>query len=121
MLDDFLPSYDVNEVHSISTSATPAAVMGAIHGFTPAEVPLLVALMAVRSLPSLVRGRRPAVRGRLLEGFRRRGFVTLRETSDELVMGGVGRFWRPTGGLRPIDEGPPPTSTRAAASAATGG
>jgi hypothetical protein len=103
MLDEFLPEYDVNEVHSISTSAAPAAVMEAIRGVTAAEVPLLVALMAVRSVPALLRRRRAPLRGTLLDGFRRSGFVTLRETGDELVMGSVGRFWQPTGGLREIE------------------
>jgi hypothetical protein len=103
MLDEFLPRYDVNDLHSISTSAEPAAVMDAIRTVTPAEVPLLVALMAVRSVPALLHGRRLPLRGPLLDGFRRSGFVTLRETADELVMGGVGRFWRPTGGLREIE------------------
>ncbi len=103
MLDDFLPRYDVNEVHSVATSASPVAVMDAIRALTAAEVPVLVGLMAVRSLPALLRGRRVPVRGPLLDGFRKSGFVMLHETPDELVLGGVGRFWEPTGGLRRID------------------
>ena len=103
MLDDFLPAYDVHEVHSIGTSASPAAAMEAIRALTPLEVPVLVALMAVRSIPTLLNRRRPSLRGRLLDGFRRGGFVDLRESPDELVFGGVGRFWQPAGGLRRID------------------
>jgi hypothetical protein len=105
MLDDFLPRYDFNEVHSVATSATPAAVMDAIRGVTPGEVPVLVALMAIRSLPALLRRRRLPLRGPLLDGFRKSGFVTLHEAPDELVVGGVGRFWEPSGGLRRIDPG----------------
>ena len=103
VLDEFLPRYDVNEVHSISTAATPAEVMEAIRTLTPMEVPLLVALMAVRSVPALLRGRRLTVRGSLLDGFRRGGFVPLRDTPGELVFGAVGRFWQPAGGLRRIE------------------
>ena len=103
MLDDFLPRYDVHEVHSISTSAAPAAVMAAIHRLTPAEVPVLVVLMAIRSVPALLRRRRRPLRGPLLDGFRRGGFATLRETPDELVLGVVGRFWQPSGGVRRIE------------------
>lgn len=99
MLDEFLPSYDVHEVHSLSTTASPAAVMEAIHALTPVEVPVLVALMAIRSVPTLLSRRRPSLRGRLLDGFRRGGFVELHGAPDELVFGGVGRFWRPAGGL----------------------
>jgi hypothetical protein len=103
VLDDFLPSYDVHEVHSVGTSASPAAVMDAIRALTPLEVPLLVGLMAIRSVPAVLRGRRLSMRGRLLDGFRRGGFVDLHEAPDELVFGGIGRFWQPTGGLHRID------------------
>jgi hypothetical protein len=102
MLDEFLPRYDVNEVHSVTTSAAPAAVMEAIRDLTPREVPLLVALMAVRSVPALLKRRRLSIRGRLLDGFRGAGFVALREGPDELVWAAVGRFWRADGGLRRI-------------------
>jgi hypothetical protein len=103
VIDEFLPSYDVNEVHSVTTSAAPAAVMQAIRELTPLEVPLLVALMAVRSVPAVLRGRRLSLRGRLLDGFRRAGFAELHDSPGELVFGGVGRFWRPDGGLRRVD------------------
>jgi hypothetical protein len=103
VLDDFLPSYDVHEVHSVGTSASPAAVMEAIRAVTPLEVPVLVGLMAIRSVPALLRGRRLSIRGRLLDGFRRGGFVDLHEAPDELVFGAIGRFWQPSGGLRRID------------------
>jgi hypothetical protein len=103
VLDDFLPGYDVNEVHSITTSAAPAAVMEAIRELTPREVPLLVALMAVRSLPAGLRGRRPRLRGRLLDGFRHAGFAELHDSPGELAFGGIGRFWRADGGLRRVD------------------
>lgn len=101
-LDEFLPSYDFNEVHAVAVSASPAAVMDAIRTVTPWEVPVLMGLMAVRSLPGLLRRRRLPVRGPLLDGFRRTGFVELRESPGELVFGGVGRFWEPAGGLRRI-------------------
>ena len=103
MLDEFLPRYDVNEVHSIGIGAAPGAVMDAVRALTAKEVPLLVALMAIRSVPALLRRRRPPVRGPLLDGFRKSGFVKLRETPDELVLASVGRFWQPVGGLRRIE------------------
>ena len=103
MLDEFLPRYDFNEVHSTTTSASPPAAMEAIRALTPAEVPTLVVLMAIRTLPSALRGRRTALRGRLLEGFVRGGFVPLRDAQDELVFGVVGRFWKPSSGVRRIE------------------
>jgi hypothetical protein len=101
-LDEFLPRYDINEVHSTTTTAAPAAAMEAIRELTVREVPVLVALMAIRSLPALLRRRRLSTRGRLLDGFRDAGFVPLREDADEVVFGVVGRFWQADGGLRRI-------------------
>ena len=103
MLDEFLPAYDHNEVHSTTASASPAAVMAAIRELRPTEVPVLVVLMAIRSIPGLLRRRRPAPRGRLLDGFAGAGFFLLREAPDELVWGVVGRFWQPTGSVHRID------------------
>jgi hypothetical protein len=103
VLDDFLPRYDVNEVHSVTVGAPPAAVMEAIRELTPREVPLLMALMAVRRVPALLTGWRPLFNRRLLDGMRASGFTTLLETDDELVFGIVGRFWRLDSGLRQVD------------------
>jgi hypothetical protein len=100
VLDDFLPRYDVSDVHSVTVGAPPDAVMDAIRELTPREVPLLVALMAVRRVPALLSGHRPQVGGRLLDGMRKAGFTPLRDSDDELVFGIVGRFWRLDSGLR---------------------
>jgi hypothetical protein len=102
VLDEFLPAYDHNEVHSTTASAPPAAVMQAIRELTATEVPVLVVLMAIRSIPSLLRRRRPRPRGRLLDGFERGGFFLLRDAPDELVYGVVGRFWQPSGNVLAI-------------------
>ena len=103
MLDEFLAQYDFNEVHSITCSAPPAAVMNAARELTPRELPLLVALMAIRSLPALARGRRLPVRGTILDAFRRGGFVLLKDAPDGLVLGAVGRFWQASGGITRIE------------------
>ena len=100
MLDEFLPRYDVHEVHSTAIAAPPEAVMDAIREVTPREVPLMVALMILRTGP---RARRLSGRHTILAGFERAGFVTLRDGPDGIVAGGVGRFWTPSGGLRRID------------------
>ena len=100
MLDEFLPAYDVHEVHSTAIAASPDAVIEAIRELTAREVPLLVVLMALRSGPRM---RRLSLERRILTQFERAGFVSLREGPDALVYGGVGRFWRASGGLRRID------------------
>jgi len=118
-LDEFLPDYDANEVHSTRIAAPPDAVLAAARAITPRDVPLVVALMAVRRLPArlirLARGRdrasqtaaRPATRpdgldAPLVEGFTRGGFFVLADRPDELVLGVVGRFWTPDGGIQRI-------------------
>ncbi len=58
-------------------------------------------LMALRSL-----GRSPLPAGnRVLDGFTAMRFVTFAEAEDELVVVGIGRFWRLDGGLRRITAG----------------
>jgi hypothetical protein len=102
-LDEFLPDYDVNEVHSTRVAASPDAVMAAVRSLTAREVPLLVALMAVRRLPGAVMGRRhrrPS--GTILEGFLRGGFVALAERPHELVVGAIGRFWLASAEVRRV-------------------
>jgi hypothetical protein len=104
-LDDFLPDYDVNEIHSIRVAAAPDAVLAAVRALTVREVPLLVVLMSLRRLPAAIHRRRPAVDRsaldrRLLDQFTRGGFLVLEEGEDELVLGVVGRFWTMDGGVR---------------------
>jgi hypothetical protein len=102
-LDEFLPGYEVNEIHSTRVAAPPDAVMAAVRSLTAREVPVLVCLMALRSLPALVSGRRRRAReGTILAGFVRGGFVTLADRPDELVVGGVGCFWRASAEVRRV-------------------
>jgi hypothetical protein len=101
-LDEFLPDYDVNEVHSTRVAAPPEAVFAAVRALTTRDVPLARALMAVRSLPGRLRGRRRSPGAPILEQFVRGGFVVLAERPDELVLGGVGRFWQPSATVRRI-------------------
>ena len=103
MLDDFLPHYHFREAHRLSTTAAPPAVMNSVRELTPRELPLLVALMGLRSLPALARGRRLPVKGPIIDLFRRGGFVVLEDEPDELILGAVGRFWKASGDIRRID------------------
>lgn len=107
-LDDFLREYDVNEVHSIRVAAPPERVLAAVRALTAREVPLLVGLMALRTLPAAVLRRSPLrlrrdLRRPILEQAGRAGFVVLAERSDELVLGVVGRLWTSDGGVERVD------------------
>jgi hypothetical protein len=107
-LDDFLPEYDVNEIHSARVAASPAETLAAARALTPREVPLTGVLMALRRLPATVLGRsgesaRRAPDAPILDQMTRGGFTLLAEHPDELVLGVVGRFWTLNGGIRRID------------------
>jgi hypothetical protein len=100
-LENALPKYDVRERHSIAADAAPATVLEEVLRITPRDVPVMVALMALRSLPSLLLGRGALGVGvrPIVQQFERAGFVRLATAEDELVLGAVGRFWHPSGGL----------------------
>jgi hypothetical protein len=102
-LDAQLPAYDVNEVHALVVDAPPAEVLAAARELTPRDVPLLVLLSAVRSLPAILMGRRRLPRGTILDGFHRLGFVALEDGPRRLAFGGIGRFWTVEGGMRRIE------------------
>ena len=130
-LDDFLPDYDANEVHSTLIAAPPEDVIAAARALTARDVPLLGARRAMWPLPARPPRlpRRPAgdagrdrrtpaevarERGAagdfravagdapLVDGFTRAGFFVLAEEPDELVFGVVGRFWTLDGGIERI-------------------
>ena len=107
-LDEFLPDYDVNEVHSTRVAASPAETLAAARALTPREVPLTGVLMALRRLPAAVLRRsgetpRRAPDAPILDQMTRGGFTLLAERADELVLAVVGRFWTLNGGIRRIE------------------
>ncbi len=102
-LDAFLPRYDVRDVHSIDIEASPERVMSVARELKGRDVPLLTVLVALRSLPKVLSGRRPSPSRPIVGEFIRAGFVPLAERPDEIVLGAVGRFWQPNGGVRRIE------------------
>ena len=68
----------------------------AIHELRGDELRLMRALMGMRSL-----GRSRGGAETVLRGFRRMGFRAIaEEPGSELVIAGIGRFWKLSGGLR---------------------
>ncbi|HEX8597993.1 MAG TPA: hypothetical protein VF952_05685 [Chloroflexia bacterium] len=98
LLDNFLTSYQVNEVHTISISTPPGCVYKAIRQFTPREVPLFGLLMGLRTLSARLAGRRFDSRSGerpLIERATEMGFILLAESPGrEIVMGTIGQFWK---------------------------
>jgi hypothetical protein len=106
-LDEFLPAYDVNEVHSTRVAASPGEAFAAARAVTGREVPLAGTLMALRRLPAAIRGRADESGHRMLDvpildQLTRGGFVLLADRPDEVIVGVVGRFWTADGGIRRV-------------------
>lgn len=103
LIDNFLPTYHFNEVHGITTVASPERIFQAINEVAPGEIALLRPMFVLRGLPALLTGKR----GRAFEATRpilqqalRGGFVLLAEVPErELVVGVIGQFWRASGGM----------------------
>ena len=101
LLDEALPQWDFNEVHSTWLPAPPAQAYDAVRHVTVGEIRLLVPLMAIRLLPALLLRRTlPSARsGRVLDAMVASGFTLLGEREpDEVAVAAVGRFWMPTAG-----------------------
>jgi hypothetical protein len=99
LLDQVMPTYDRSEVHSRKTAASPSALWGAVHGLRADELTAMRILMGIRTL-----GRRAGNADQtVLEGFKRMGFQEVaQEPERELVVVGIGQFWKPSGGLRKV-------------------
>lgn len=99
LLDDFMPHYQFNEVHSIRVHAPIERVYKAFIELRSDELSPLVGLMfAIRGLPNHLFGKsEPAMRETrpFLEQMLAGGFLTLAEKPpEELVFGVVGQFWK---------------------------
>jgi hypothetical protein len=106
-LDEFLPDFQWNEEHATQVAAPPDRVLTVFRELTAREVPLLVALMAIRLVPEAIVKRSTGRLKRrldapLLDQFTGSGFVELAERPDEVIYGVVGRFWTIDGGLEPV-------------------
>lgn len=105
-IDDFLPRYHFSEIHDIRVRASRRRTWEAVQLVTAREIRFFTTLMAIRRLPALLTGQvrsEGALRQSILEVALRSGFVLLAETPpDELVVGTIGQFWRPTGPRLPL-------------------
>lgn len=96
LLDEVMPDYDVNEVHSLWVPAEPQAAYEAVKAVSAREVRLFGPLMLLRTLGRSGRVFDPD--GPLLGEMQKVGFMPLGERpGEEVVLGAVGRFWSPFG------------------------
>jgi hypothetical protein len=99
LLDQAMPSYDRSELHHRQTSAPAAALWSAIHDLKADELTAMRVLMGLRTLGRRIDDGDQTV----LEGFKRMGFREVaQDPNRELVVAGIGQFWKPSGGLRKV-------------------
>lgn len=106
LIDQHLSHPDFAERHAMRMHAPPERAYAAARRLDLSRSPLVRTLFALRSLPALLtrggyRGERAL--GMSMEGLLRSGFVLLDERAPhEFVLGLVGRFWTPAGGIERI-------------------
>jgi hypothetical protein len=105
-LNEYLPAYEFNEVHTVMVNAPPERVFRALKELTSADLsPLIFLLLDIRALPARLLRRQSLGShqpGPFLEQLYKGGFIPLaEEPGSEIVFGLVGQFWTLTGGIEP--------------------
>jgi hypothetical protein len=96
----YLPDYDVRSAHQIEVHAPAAVAYRAARDLDMGRSVPVAAMFAVRTIPHLLMGKSRPSRSITLQTILDAGFVMLEEDPPRhLVMGVVGKFWRPDGGL----------------------
>jgi hypothetical protein len=103
-LDDFLPTYEFAEHHSLAVQAPAARIDAAVRSVSIADIPVARALWWLRRFGRKYGDPRKPFVGGELPG------VILEDVPEEgIVLGLTGQFWRPLGGRDPGS----PTTTEA--------
>jgi hypothetical protein len=98
LIDSWMPHFDFDEVHSIDIDASPEATYEALLTSDLGQSTIVRLLMAVRSLPSMLRWRRGPRLRMTLGDTARAGFTLLsQDPPREVLLGIQGKFWK----LRP--------------------
>ena len=112
-----MPASDGSTRHTIRVAAPPGRVFQAARSAELTGPRFVRVLMAIRLLPAaaaeLLRGRRPVRRARCDRSIGDLHFTVVAETpGEEIVLGIMGRFWTPSGGVIAAEPGrfrtPPP-------------
>lgn len=106
LIDHHLPHPDFAERHALRVHAPPERAYQAARRLDMSGSVLVRSLFALRSLPALFTGkggRGEKALGTTMDRLLRSGFVLLDERPPhEFVLGLVGRFWTPAGGIERI-------------------
>ncbi|MGE6759829.1 hypothetical protein ACQKGO_17565 [Corallococcus interemptor] len=103
LIHQFMPDCDLREVDGVATTASPERTWAAVRAMDLNDVPFIRWLFALRLLPERVLARLRGTSVRRPPRMRiedivapGNGFLLLaEEPGRELVIGAIGRFWRP--------------------------
>jgi hypothetical protein len=90
-IDDWLPEWDVREVHSVPLALARDDAVAAALALPVAGDPVVRALFRLRGL---------GARGTIADAFVAMRFAELERREGEVVFGAAGTPWRPRGGIR---------------------
>ena len=104
LIGRFLPTYDLVEHHETTVETPVDVTYRAVRNFDLARSPVVLLLLFVRGLPRLFSGGGAAITEARLDQLIKSGFVVLaEEPGREIVLGVVGKFWRPTSAIHRIE------------------
>lgn len=112
LIDDYMPHWDVRERHGLRIRASATDTYAALRTADFGNDPVVRALLGLRALPAAIGGGREGIRALrarasqpiTLHSFESSGFRVLADRPPyELVIGLQGSFWKPRGGLRPVE------------------
>ena len=106
LIDDFLPKYDFAEVHEIQVQAPIEVTYQKVLDLDLSRSKIIRGLFKLREMPAFFSsGNRDREKlGLTFEGLEKFGFILLgRNPGQEILLGLVGRFWTPSGGIRRLD------------------
>lgn len=100
LIDELMPHYDIGDRHEVVIAAPPARAYRCARELDIGRSAVTIALVALRGVPHILTGTVRPSRRMTLEKMIAAGFVVLGERpSEEIVLGAVGRFWRPASGI----------------------
>lgn len=109
LIDNYLPSYDVNEIHTIIIDADSRQVYRTLRSFDLNNSFPVRFLFLIRSLPAILRHPTNPHRNKLgttFESLQKSGFILLADNPpEEFVLGLVGKFWTPSGSIQKMSAG----------------
>jgi len=92
LIDDVLPRFDANELHSVALRLEPARAIALALAAPISDDPVIAALFRLRGINA---------RGSIGSALTRLGLEELCSAEGDVVFGASGTPWRPGGGIHP--------------------